>query len=53
MPKRFDRLERVGKTVPTGGPRHELGDAGGSLRADSTRIETTFLPDHAGKELDR
>ncbi len=29
------------------------GEAGcGSLRADSLRIEATFLPDHAGKELD-
>jgi hypothetical protein len=51
MPKR--RLERVGKAAPTGSRRHELRDAGGSLRADSTRIEATFLPDRAGKELDR
>jgi hypothetical protein len=48
----LDRIERVGKAVPTGGRRHELRDACGSLRADSVRIKATFLPYHPGKELD-
>jgi hypothetical protein len=39
--------------VPTGGPRHELSDSCRPLGADSARIETALLPDHAGKELDR
>jgi hypothetical protein len=39
--------ERVGKTVPAGGRRHELR---GPFR--SLRTEATFLPDHAGKKLD-
>jgi len=39
--------------MPAGGRRHELGDTCGSLGADSHRIEATFLPDHARKELDR
>jgi hypothetical protein len=51
MPKGLDRLERVGKAMPTGGRRHEL-PACGALRADCVRIETALLPDHAGKELD-
>jgi hypothetical protein len=38
--------------MPAGGRRHELCDTCGSLRADSPRIEATFLVDHAGKELD-
>ena len=53
VPQRLYGIEWIGKAVPTGSRRHELRDAGGSLRADSTRIEATFLPDHAGKELDR
>ena len=52
MPQRLDWLERVSEAVPTGGVRHELCDTCGSLRANSLRIEATFLPDHAGKELD-
>jgi hypothetical protein len=39
--------EGVGETVP------ELGDSFRSLLANSLRTEATFLPDHAGKELDR
>src|SRR5262249_14455960 len=45
--------ERVGETVPAGGRRHELGDSFRSLLANSLRTEATFLPDHAGKALDR
>jgi hypothetical protein len=52
MPQSLDRIERVGEAVPAGGRRHELGDTCGSLRADSLCIEATFLPDHAGNELD-
>ena len=52
MPQRLDWLEWVSQAVPTGGRRHELRDTCGSLRADSLRIEATFLPDHAGKKLD-
>jgi hypothetical protein len=40
--------ERIDKAAPTR-RRHELRDAGGSLRADSPRIEATFLPDHPAK----
>ena len=39
--------------MPAGGCRHELGDSFRSLLANSLRTEATFLPDHAGKELDR
>ena len=52
MPQQLHGIERIGKAVPAGGRRHELCDTCGSLRADSLRIEATFLPDHAGKELD-
>ena len=52
MPQRLNRIERVGEAVPTGGPRHELSNAFGSLRAGSPRIEAALLPDHSGKELD-
>jgi hypothetical protein len=44
--------ERVGETVPAGGRRHELCNTCCSLRADSLRIEATFLLDDAGKQLD-
>jgi hypothetical protein len=50
-PQSLYRIERIGEAVPTGGRRHELCDTSGSLRADSLRIEATFLPDNAGKEL--
>ena len=53
MPKGLDRLERVGKAMPTGGRRHELRDACGALRADRTRIEATFLPYDADKKIER
>ena len=53
MPQRLNGIEWIGKAVPAGGRWHELCDTCGSFRADSLRIEATFLPDHAGKELDR
>ena len=53
MPQGLDWLERVGKAVSVGGPRHELRDSFRSLGADSPRIETALLPDHPGKELNR
>jgi hypothetical protein len=52
MPQRLHWIERVGETVPARGRRHELRNTCGSLRADSMGIEATFLPDHAGEELD-
>ena len=45
--------ERVGETVPARGRQHELRDSFRSLLANSLRTEATFLPDHAGTELDR
>ena len=53
VPQRLHRIERVGETVPASGRRHELGNTRGSLRTDSIGIEATFLPNHAGEELDR
>ena len=53
MPQRLYRIKRVGEAVRAGGRRRELCDTCGSLRADSLRIEATFLPDYSGKELDR
>jgi hypothetical protein len=52
VPQSLDRIERIGEAMPAGSRRHELCDPRGSVRADSPRIEATFLPDHAGKELD-
>jgi len=52
VPQSLDRNERIAEAMPAGGRRHELCDTCGSLRAYSPRIEATFLPDHAGKELD-
>ena len=53
VPQRLHGIERIHKAVPAGGRRHELCNTCGSLRADSQRIEATFLPDDAGKELYR
>jgi hypothetical protein len=53
VPQRLHGIERIRKSVPARGRRHELCDTCGSLRADSLRIEATFLPDHTGKELNR
>jgi hypothetical protein len=52
MAQRLDRIERIGETAPVGGARHKLRDALGAFAAHSAGIETTFLPDHAGKKLD-
>jgi hypothetical protein len=45
---RTGRRDRAGWRSPA-----ELGDSFRSLLANSLRTEATFLPDHAGKELDR
>ena len=53
MTQRLDRIERIGKTAPAGGARHELRDALGALGAYGQRIEAALLPDDAGEEFDR
>jgi len=51
MAQRLDRIERIGKAMPVRGARHKLRNARGTFGAHRAGIETTFLPDDAGKEL--
>ncbi len=47
-----ERLEGIGQPSPGGGARHELGDALGSLRADSIGVEAALQPNETREEFD-